>query len=171
MNWLRLSLLAQAVLAVYFQAIQWLPLGRWNYQPEPAGHGPFSNVPLLTLAREGRLTPAPVLIVVSFALPFAIFAFAYARRLRWLMWLYVGGYAAWSAIEMSWWVRYAVGYSESQVDRYQRAFGQATQLLPAFGNHLPPDGAHTVLHLLLICVIASAMLGLFETAPSRVSPT
>ena len=32
MNRLRLSLFAQAALAVYFQAVQWLPLGRWNLQ-------------------------------------------------------------------------------------------------------------------------------------------
>ena len=163
MNWLRCSLLAQAILAFYFQAIQWFPLGRWNFQPEHLGGGPFSNLPLLTLAQRGQLTTRAVLLVLGVVLPFLTFSFAYVRNLRWLMWSQLIPYTLWLAVEMRWWVRYVVGYTEPQVERYQRVFGQATQLLPAFGRHLPPDGVHFVLHILIACALVSLAVGLLKT--------
>ena len=32
-GWLKASLFSQAILALYFQVMQWLPLGGWNYPP------------------------------------------------------------------------------------------------------------------------------------------
>lgn len=165
MRWLRLSLLAQAILALYFQGVQWLPLGSWNYQPEHSSLSPFSNVPLSVLAVQGRLTAQAALLVLGFVVPFAIFWFAYSRGLRWLMWLQVGFYSIWMAVQMSWWVLYVVGRSDSQVERYQRVFGPSTQLLPSFGRHLPPDGAHLVLHILLASVLILAVGGLLKRKP------
>ena len=169
MRWLRLSLFAQAILALYFQVIQWLPLGSWNYQPEHSGLTPFSNLPLSVLAVQGRLTAQAALLVIGCVLPFAIFWFAYFRGLRWLMWMQVGFYSVWMAVEMSWWVLYAIGRSDSEVQRYQRIFGLSTQLLPSFGRHLPPDGVHLVLHILLAAVLVSAVVGLLK--PSSQAPS
>ena len=169
-NWLRFSVLAQAALAFYFQGIQWLPLGRWNYEPEDLGSNPLNNLPLLTLAQKGQLTTGPVLLVLAFALPFLIFLFAYLTNRRRLMWLQVIPYALWLAIEMVWWVRYVVGYTEPQAERYQRVFGQATQVLPAFGPHLPPDGAHFVLHTLIASALVATILGLLKSPASISRP-
>jgi hypothetical protein len=163
---LRVSLWAQAALALYFQAVQWLPLGRWNYQPGDSSLSPFNNVPLAILASAGRLTLGQALLVVAFVVPFACFVLAYRLRSRRFMWLQVGFYVSWLAIETSWWVLYAVGRDQAGVLRYQQAFGPSTQLLPSVGNHLPPDGAHTVLYVLLVTVVCSGFLGLKNLAPA-----
>ena len=163
LRWLRSSLLVQAALAFYFQIIQWLPLGRWNYQPEHIGANPLSNLPLLSLAQEGRLNAGDVLLVLAFLAPFLSFCVGYLMNLRWFMWLQVVPYSIWFLVEMSWWVMYAVGYTDAQADRYRRVFSQATQLLPAIGRHLPPDGVHLVLHVLVALALASVILGLKKT--------
>ena len=165
MKWLRVSLIAQAILALYFQTVQWFPLGRWNYQPASSSSSPFSNLPLIVLFFEGRLTIQLVVLVVGAVIPFLIFWFAYLRHLRWLMWLQVASYSIWIAIEMSWWVLYAVGRSDSQVEAYEKVFAPSTQLLPSFGRHFPPDGAHIVLHVLLVVVVLSSVMGLLKTSP------
>ncbi len=168
MAWLRLSLFAQTILAIYFQTVQWIPLGNWNYQPEQSSLSPFSNLPLSVLAVQGRLTAPTALLVIWFLVPFALFCFAYSRRSWWLMWMPLGFYSVWIALEASWWVLYALGRSDSQVERYQRVFAPATQLLPSFGRHLPPDGAHFVLHILLFSVLVPGFLGLFKSLlPAR----
>jgi hypothetical protein len=65
----RVAWVAQGGLAAYFQAIQWLPLGRWNYQP--------GFYPLATQAAQGRLAPADVALVAAFALPVVIYMYAH----------------------------------------------------------------------------------------------
>jgi hypothetical protein len=156
-NWLRVSLYAQALLAAYFQAVQWLPLGKWNYQPG------FS--PLLLQAGRG-LTLQDVLLVGLFALPLAIFWLAFAKRLRWLMAIGLVFYSVWLALEIkTWWVSYALGASDSWAAVYQRVFSQSTQLLPSFGRHLPPDGLHIVLQILLAASVASGVAGFWKRAP------
>lgn len=77
MKWLRASLLSQGLLALYFQLIQWLPLGSWNYQP--------GFRPLGVEAIQGRATASAILFVTAFMAPFVVFWFAYSRGLRWLL--------------------------------------------------------------------------------------
>lgn len=77
MKWLRASLLSQGLLALYFQLIQWLPLGSWNYQPE------FR--PLGVEAIQGRATASDILFVTAVMAPFVVFWFAYSSGLRWLL--------------------------------------------------------------------------------------
>ena len=155
MKWLTASLIAQVILAAYFQVIQWLPLGRWNYQP---GFTPFA-VQMI----NGRATGLDVLLLGLFAVPVLVFWLAYSRRLRWLMWICALGYAIWLALEIkTWWVAYAFGATDSWARVYERVFSQSTQLLPAFGRHLPPDGLHLVLQSLLIAVVGCAILGLLK---------
>ena len=165
MRWLRVSLCAQAILAIYFQVIQWFPLGNWNYQPEHPGPTSFqSELPLSVLAAQHRLTAQDVLNVATFATPFAFFLFGYLKRLRWVMWLETGAYSAWLALQIyAWWVPYALGRTNVQIQRYDRVTSHATQLLPSFGRHLPPDGAHVVIQILLIAILVSAVPGLSRT--------
>ena len=54
MKWIRTSLVLQIILAAYFQAILWFPLGSWNDQPGKR---------LITLLGEGQ-----ALAVLGFAL-------------------------------------------------------------------------------------------------------
>lgn len=158
--WLRVSLFSQAILAGYFQVIQWLPLGGWNYQP--------GFTPLGVEAIHGRATVRDVLLMVAFMLPFAAFWYAYAKALRWLMWICTLGYATWLALQIkTWWASYVFGASESWERTYQRVFSHATQLLPSFGRHLPPDGMHLVLQLLLMTVVLSAVVGLLRLSASN----
>ena len=180
MKWLRASLVAQAVLACYFQAVQWLPLGDWNIQC-PSGDEIACGLgnqglsvpgfqPLSVLALEGRLSARDAIYCAGFTLPFWIFWFACSKGLRWLMWMQVAFYSVWMALQMGWWVRYAYGMTDSQVERYQRVFGRSIQLLPSFGRHLPPDGLHLVLQMLLAAVLVSALRGLSGLRSARPAP-
>ena len=162
MKWLRASLYAQAVLALYFQLIQWLPLGRWNHQP---GFTPF-----LDEVMAGRATVGDCALLLAFAAPFLIFWLAYSKGLRWLMWIGLAGYAVWLTLQIkTWWVAYLFGASDRWMEVYQRVFSQSTQVLPRFGRHLPPDGMHLVLQLLLVAIVACGVIGLVKTHahPSR----
>jgi hypothetical protein len=81
------------------------------------------------------------------------------------MWLGVLGYGSWLALQIkTWWIAYAFGASDSWLRVYQRVFSRSTQLLPSFGRHLPPDGLHLVLHLLLAIVVVFTVLGLLKTS-------
>jgi hypothetical protein len=156
MSWLRVSLVAQAILALYFQVIQWLPLGRWNFQPR---FRPFA----VQIAR-GEAGIADVLLLAAFTLPLLLFWFAYAKQLRWLMWVGAAGYSVWLALQVkSWWIPYAFGASDAWLDVHRRVFSHSTQLLPTFGRHVPPDGLHLVLQLLLAVVVVSTVAGLIQT--------
>ena len=157
MKYLRASLLSQAILALYFQLLQWLPLGSWNYQP--------GFTPLDVEAIQGRATAWDILLVTAFMTPFAVFWFAYSRGLRWLMWICSLGYAIWLALQVkTWWVAYAFGASESWARVYERVFSHSTQLLPSFGRHLPPDGTHLVFQVLLTATVFLAVVGLLKTS-------
>jgi hypothetical protein len=157
MKWLKASLFSQAILALYFQVIQWLPLGRWNSQP---GFTPF-GVQVI----HGNATGQDFLLLAAFVMPFLVFWVAYSRGLRWLMWLGVLGYGFWLALQIkTWWIAYAFGASDSWLRVYHTVFSRSTQLLPSFGRHLPPDGLHLVLHLLLAIVVVFAVLGLLKTS-------
>lgn len=157
MTWLRASLVAQVSLALYFQVIQWLPLGRWNYQP--------GFTPLGVQAIQGRATAQDLLLMAAFVVPVAVFWFSFSKGMRWLMWICTLGYAIWLALQVkTWWVAYAVGASDSWVQVYRRVFSQSTQVLPSFGRHLPPDGMHLVLQVLLTAVVVLAAVGLVKTS-------
>ena len=154
---LRASVFAQAILAFYFQVIQWLPLGNWNYQP--------GFPPLGIQAIHGHATAQDVLLMTAFVAPFVVFWFAYSKGLRWLMWIGTCGYAVWLALEVkTWWVAYAFGATDSWLRIYQRVFSRSTQLLPSLGRHLPPDGMHLVLQVLLTSVVVLAVVGLLKTS-------
>jgi hypothetical protein len=82
MKWLRISLLIQIILEVYFQVVLWFPLGSWNDQPGKR---------LITVLREGH-----ALAVLGFSLamrlPLLLFALAFWKRWVWVMWLGLIGY-------------------------------------------------------------------------------
>src|SRR5687768_15182869 len=142
----RRALAWQIALAVYMQAISWIPLGRWNFQPCcPTG---------LAQLQHGRLDVAEALVLLAFLIPVAIFAVAGRYRWRWVACLSLAAYMVWLALQLwTWWPPYIVGASDGWARVYARAFAEATQVLPRRGNHLPPDAMHLVLQVLLIGVV------------------
>ncbi len=160
MKWLTASLISQGALALYFQAIQWFPLGRWNAQP---GFTPFG-----VQVVRGEATWLDALLLACFLLPFLVFWLAWARGLRGLMWACTLGYAVWLALQVkTWWGAYLFGASDSWLRTYERVFSRSTQLLPRWGRHLPPDGMHLVLQVLLAAAVGCAVVGLARTSDRR----
>jgi hypothetical protein len=154
-GWLAASAMAQVLLAVYFQAINWLPMGSWNYQP--------GSKPLASQAVQGQLAALDVVYVALFLLPVAVYLIAASRRWNWLMWISLVGYTVWLVLQVvSWWIPYVLGASDSWMATYHRVFSQSTQLLPSFGRHLAPDGLHIVLSLLLAAVVVTTTTGLVK---------
>jgi hypothetical protein len=156
-TWLAASAIAQLVLALYFQAVNWLPMGSWNYQP--------GSVPLVQQFADGGIPIPDVGYVALFLLPVTLFLIAMSRNWAWLMWIGLVGYTVWLALQiMSWWVPYALGASDSWIATYHRVFSQSTQLLPTVGRHLAPDGLHIVLSMLLAVVVITTTAGLVRLA-------
>jgi hypothetical protein len=159
-GWLAASVFAQAALALYFQAINWLPLGSWNYQP--------GFEPLATQAAHGRLAAADFGYVVLFLVPVTLYLVAAHWRWLWLMWIGLVGYTVWLVVQVvSWWIPYAFGASDTWMATYQRVFSHSTQLLPSAGRHLAPDGVHIILSLLLAVVVVTTATGLVRLTLSR----
>ena len=152
MRYLRISLAAQFLLAIYFQIINWCSLGLWNYQP--------GFVPLLS---SGAIEWRDVGSVSAFLLPFLLFSLAYWRRWNWLMWVGAVGYGAWLYLQIqTWWVPYLFGASEHWQEVYNRVVSHSTKILPSFGNHLAPDAMHLTIQLLLIVIVISSTVGLVQ---------
>ncbi len=154
-KWLRLSFIAQVTLALYFQMVQWIPFGKWNYQP--------GFDPLVVQAFHGSANVQDIALVGLFTLPVLVFWYAWGRELIWIMWVGLLGYVGWLAMEIqTWWIAYIFGASDTWMSVYQRVFSQSIKLLPSFGRHLAPDGLHFVLQVLLAVVVFSTLLGLID---------
>jgi hypothetical protein len=158
MGWLSASLILQVILAVYFQAVLWFPLGRWNDQPGKR---------LIEMVNDGQALPA-VGFAILMALPVLLFALAYAKRCLWLMWLAVVGYGAWATMQIqSWWVPWVVGADERALNN-QKALERTYKLFPASSTHPAPDSMHFVLDLLLFSVVITLLLGLLSRSACTV---
>jgi hypothetical protein len=152
MKWLRASLILQILLAAYFQAILWFPLGSWNAQPGKR---------LIQSIHEGQAANVLIFTLVML-LPLALFALAFWRRWFWLMWLGLVGYGAWAVLQIqSWWIPWIFGAD-------QRALQNATylqntfKLFPSSVSHPAPDAMHFVLDLLLFSSVATLAVGLWK---------
>jgi hypothetical protein len=157
MKYLRVSFATQFLLAVYFQIINWFPLGQWNYQPNFV---PLINSRTIDLGDVG--------VVSLFLLPFLLFSLAYWRSWKWLMWAGVAGYAGWLYSQIqTWWIPYLFGASDHWQEIYHRVFAHSTKILPSFGNHLAPDAMHLTIQFLLLIILASLIIGLVQIRRSK----
>jgi hypothetical protein len=153
MKYLRVSLGTQFLLAVYFQIVNWFPLGLWNYQPD--------FLPLISSVSSGKVEWGDVGVVSAFLLPFLLFFLAYWRQWTWLMWVGAAGYAGWFYLQIqTWWVPYLFGASDRWQETYHRVFDHSTKILPSFGNHLAPDAMHLTIQLLLFVIVTCSIVGL-----------
>ena len=152
-HYIRLALWSQFLLALYFEVISWIPLGRWNYQPCCAA--------AFDLLSQGKLEVLEVFYLLAFVLPVLSFWYGVRRGNKWLMLAAVISYSAWLMLQInSWWVPYVTGASESWKEVYRREFSASPQVLPSWGDHLPPDGMHLTLQILLIVVVCSGFVAL-----------
>lgn len=152
MKWLRASLLIQIVLAVYFQAILWFPLGSWNAQP---GHR-------LIKLMGGPETLAALGFAFALLLPVLLFALAVWRRWIWLVWVGLLGYGAWAALQIqSWWIPWIFGANENAL-RNAAFLKNTLKLFPSTPAHPAPDAMHFVLDLLLFASVVTILIGLWN---------
>jgi hypothetical protein len=158
--WLRRSLVAQVVLAVYFQAFTWFPIGSLNDQ------GGVHNRPLIEELKGGAVTWGDAASAFVFVLPGVLFLIGYMRQFRPLLWLCLLVYGVWLALQVQgWWVAYIFGASESWQRVYNRVFGKTLKMLPSWSNHLAPDAMHFTMQLLLVAVVVCGVLGLVRREP------
>ena len=152
MTWLRASVWVQFLLALYFQVVLWVPLGRFN-----AAQGEK----LLDAVRRGAATRADLWYSLVMFLPAILFAAACRQRMYALMWLTLAGYAGWGLAQADrWWTPYLFGPSGTEVAPGPRT--PVLSVLPSFPGHPAPDALHVILHLLLAAVIVSGAVGLVK---------
>ena len=159
MKWIRTSLVLQIILAAYFQAILWFPLGSWNDQPGKR---------LITLLGEGQ-----ALAVLGFALamllPVLLFALGMWKRWMGLIWLGLIGYGAWAVLQIqSWWIPWIFGADERALNN-QRFLQRTYKIFPSSIGHPAPDAMHFVLDVLLFLTVVTIALGLLKTRRGFVS--
>jgi hypothetical protein len=157
MKWIRTSLVLQIILAAYFQAILWFPLGSWNDQPGKR---------LITLLGEGQ-----ALVVLGFALamllPVLLFALGIWKRWMGLIWLGLIGYGAWAVLQIqSWWIPWIFGADERALNN-QRFLQRTYKIFPSSIGHPAPDAMHFVLDVLLFLTVVTIALGLLKTRRAR----
>ena len=130
MGYLKASLVMQIVLAIYFEAVVWVPLGAWNNQPGKR---------LIEVVQSGEAPLAAVGFAGVMLLPVLMFALAYWRQWFWLMWVGLAGYGAWAVLQMqSWWIPYILG-ADARALRNQKFLERTTKILPSFSNHPAPE--------------------------------
>ena len=140
---LKSALITQAVLAVYLQVVEWIPLGRWNNVANGNGQGSTDII----------LAVLQVVILIF-----------YWMRWRWPMLAGLGLYGLWLYLEISsWWVPYFHGASPQFMRFYQRWFGNTYKFLPAIDGHPVPDAEHTVILALLVSVVTLSIIAICIT--------
>jgi hypothetical protein len=155
MNRFRFPLYCQLALAFYFQLIQWVPLGAWNFQP--------GSVPLVLQAIHGDLDVSSFLIVGAFMIPAILFFLGYRKRWSLLIWISLISNLVWLVLQIqTWWIGYIFGASESWASTYERVFSHSTKLLPSFGRHLAPDAMHFVLQILLLVALITTSVAFLK---------
>jgi hypothetical protein len=152
MKWLRASLVIQIILAAYFQATLWFPLGSWNDQPGKR---------LIALVSAAQ-APAVFGFSLTMLLPVLLFSLAYWRRWVWLMWIGLIGYGVLAVREIqSWWIPWIFGADQRALDN-QEFLQRTYKIFPSSVEHPAPDAMHFVLDVLLFLALATMALGLLK---------
>ena len=154
MEYLKPALIAQFILAFYFQAILWFPLGAWNDQPGDR---------LLAVVKSGEAPLAAITFASLMLLPSLLFALAYWRRWLWLIWLCLCGNIVWLAMQIqSWWIPWIVG-PNSRAQANQEALRRTYKFFPESLQHPAPDAMHFTLDMLLFAALITLFVGLLRT--------
>jgi hypothetical protein len=160
MSWLRVSLLLQILLALYFEMLAWFPLGAWNDQPGKR---------LIQSAAEGHAIAAIVFSAICLG-PVLLFAIAFWKRLFWMMWLGLIGYGVWAFLQVqSWWIPWVFG-ADSRARANHAALARTYKFFSQSLNHPAPDAMHFVLDILLFAVCLTLLVGLSRARRRDVEP-
>ena len=141
------AVVAQLLLLVYYQVIEWVDLFPWN---EIRGGNGQETVDLIV----GAVMLAVTVLTALRALWGMIIAVLLYGCLLWLQ-------------ISSWWLPYLRGASPGWAKVYAKYFAHTTNFLPTFGNHLAPDACHGVLQILALTALIMTLLAMRETFRAR----
>lgn len=125
--------LAQVVLLVYLETVEWVDLFPWN------------NI------RGGN---GQDVLDIALGVLLAVLALGTLRGWRLAVFAARSVYPAWLALQIaSWWVPYLFGPPAGP--RFLRVFGPTVRVLPPIDDHPIPDADHLVLQLLIVIVLVA----------------
>jgi hypothetical protein len=139
-----IAVVCQLLAGAYLQLVEWVDLFPWN-----------------DLAKGNQQEVLDVVLLASQALV----AFWFARR--WLALMVVGwaAYAWWLYLQIvSWWQPYLFGGRTVGPHWY---FARTLKILPAIEGRPTPDANHMLLQLLLVAVLVSGAMAIWQTYADR----
>jgi hypothetical protein len=141
------AVIAQAVLLVYLEVIEWIDLFPWN---------------------DVRRGNGQAILDVALG-AFMLLALAATWRRWWPgMAAAVLGYVVWLGLQITtFWIPYAVGASPQWQRIHAANFSQTIQWLPRWDTHLPPDASHFVLQLILVVALGAHVVATWRVLESR----
>jgi ATP-dependent helicase Lhr and Lhr-like helicase len=146
----RWNLVVLALLFAYYGLDRFLPLGAWNGQRAFLVDNGQVALDLVVLA-----VLAGTIVGVRFAV-------------RPLMALGAAVLVLWCILHLeTFWIPYARGVRSLRERAFHEQFLEQIQLLPRFGDHLPPDGEHLVIDLLVLPATLLTALAAVETLRPR----
>lgn len=147
-SWQGAAVAAQICLFLYFETSEWLNLYPWND------------------IRQGNGQEE-----LDIGLGVVMLGLIIASLLRWRagLWLAGGTYAVWLGLQIdSFWLPYIGGASAEWRHVWDRWFSQTIQVLPKFGNHLPPDACHLVLQVIIVAALVACICAALRLRPRPV---
>jgi hypothetical protein len=146
--------------AAYLWLLSCVSLGNWNAQPSPHL--------VASLMAGNPLDPGDVGFLLFVSLPAVLFWIAYRRSSFILAAIALAVDAFWLLMQIqSWWIPYLAGTHKAWQLAYAK--GPTTKLLPSFGNHVAPDGAHLLISICLIAGMVTGLLGLRRLRQTKLS--
>ena len=161
---LKYCLIAQLILALYFQLIFWVPLGNLNAQT--------NFTPVYRLLIEKKLSIEDLAFLMLFLIPVPVFYAGYTKNKYWLMVLSMIFYFVWLILQLTtWWIPYIFGASDKWYEVYNRTFLHTHKILPSWGRHLAPDTMHLIIQVLLLIIMYLFVKASIKRGSNSVNPT
>ncbi len=132
----RVAFISQALLVVYLEVVEWIDL-----------FYPWNDI------RRGNAQET--LDIVLGAVMAAALAATYFRWRPGMVGAFLA-YAVWLGLQVwTFWIPYAFGASERWARIHAANFAETVQILPTYGDHLPPDANHFVLQVLIVAALVT----------------
>lgn len=151
LNSRRVAVILTTLLLLYYELYRWIPLGGWNWQ---------FQFPVV----NDQFYPD---IAIGVLLIWFIWSLARGRIIG--MWVASALLTLWVVVHcFDWWVPYARSLPEN-AGRYSY-YRSHTQILPAIGQHYPPDAGHAILDFILFPAWLAVVLASVLSTPRRRGP-
>lgn len=143
---------SQLALALYLQAIEWIPMPPWNDLSRGNGQERL----------DLGLAVLSVLLVAG----------TIARRI-WVLAVGAAVYGTWLWLQIDfWWRPFVLGATEREIAFHARWFGRTWTFLPPLAGSPGPDAAHVMLHVLIVSSFVATSIYAYRLIQSaRRSPT